>query len=78
MESAQTTSLISIFSELNDPRIDRTKRHSLTDIITIIICAVVCGADSRVDVELFGKSRIARPASIFTGLSTPDKFPIAP
>ena len=57
MEDTQTVSLISIFSELEDPRIDRTKRHSLTDIIAIAICAVVCGADSWVDVELFGKSR---------------------
>ena len=57
MESAQTDSLISIFSTLEDPRIDRTKRHNLIDIITIAICAVVCGADSWVDVELFGKSR---------------------
>lgn len=57
MGNTQTASLISIFSELEDPRIDRTKRHSLTDIITIAICAVVCGADSWVDVELFGKSR---------------------
>ena len=57
MEDTQTASLISIFSELEDPRIDRTKRHSLTDIIAIAICAVVCGADSWVDVELFGKSR---------------------
>ena len=57
MENTQTVSLISIFSGLEDPRIDRTKRHSLTDIITIAICAVVCGADSWVDVELFGNSR---------------------
>lgn len=57
MGNTQTASLISIFSELKDPRIDRTKRHSLTDIITIAICAMVCGADSWVDVELFGKSR---------------------
>ena len=57
MENTQTASLISIFSELEDPRIDRTKRHSLTDIITIAICAVVCGADSWVDVEVFGNSR---------------------
>ena len=57
MENTQTASLISIFSALQDPRIDRTKRHKLTDIITIAICAVVCGADSWVDVELFGKSR---------------------
>lgn len=56
MENTQT-SLISVFSELKDPRIDRTKRHSLTDIITIAICAVVCGADSWVDVEVFGKSK---------------------
>ena len=57
MESTRTSSLISIFSKLQDSRIDRTKRHSLTDIIAIAICAVVCGADSWVDVELFGKSR---------------------
>ena len=49
MENTQTASLISIFSALEDPRIDRTKRHSLTDIIAIAICAVVCGADSWVD-----------------------------
>ena len=57
MENTQTTSLISIFSELKDPRIDRIKRHSLIDIITITICAVAPGAHSWVDVELFGKSK---------------------
>ena len=57
MESTQTSSLITIFSELEDPRIDRTKRHNLTDIIAIAICAVVCGADSWVDMEVFGNSR---------------------
>ena len=43
--------------KLEDHRIDRTKRHNLTDIIAIAICAVVCGADSWVDMEVFGKSR---------------------
>ena len=57
MENTQTASLISTFSELEGPRIDRTKRYSLTDIITVAICAVVCGADSRVDIELLGNSR---------------------
>ena len=46
MENTRTASLISIFSVLKDPRIDRTKRHDLMDIISIAICAVVCGADS--------------------------------
>ena len=39
------------------PRVDRCKRHQLLDIITIAICAVICGADSWVHVEMFGKSK---------------------
>jgi predicted transposase YbfD/YdcC len=46
------------FSRVKDPRIDRTKRHRLLDIILIAICAVICGADSWVDIELFGKTKI--------------------
>ncbi|PHJ87859.1 transposase, partial [Nostoc linckia z7] len=34
------------FAVMSDPRIDRTKRHKLIDILTIAICAVICGADS--------------------------------
>ncbi len=45
------------FSKINDPRIDRTKRHLLINILVIAICAVICGADSWVDIELFGKSK---------------------
>ncbi len=45
------------FKDLKDPRIERTKRHKLIDIITITICAVICGADGWSDIELFGKSK---------------------
>ncbi len=45
------------FSELEDPRIERTKRHKLIDIITISICAVICGADGWKDIELYGKCK---------------------
>jgi predicted transposase YbfD/YdcC len=45
------------FAELDDPRIDRTKRHNLLDIVTIAICGTICGADSWVDIELFGKCK---------------------
>ncbi len=45
------------FGELEDPRIERCKRHQLLDDITIAICAVICGADSWVYMELFGKSK---------------------
>ena len=42
------------FSELKDPRIERSKQHKLIDIITITICAVICGADGWADIENFG------------------------
>ena len=45
------------FQDLEDPRIERSKRHGLLDILTIAICAVICGADSWVHVEMFGKSK---------------------
>ncbi len=53
-----TGSLVEHFSDLEDPRIDRTKRHGLIDILVIAICAIICGADSWVAVELFGKAKI--------------------
>ncbi|BBD63666.1 transposase [Nostoc commune NIES-4072] len=39
---------------MEDPRIDRTKRHNLIEILTIALCAVICGADSWVAIELYG------------------------
>jgi hypothetical protein len=44
--------------DLEDPRIERTKHHQLIDIITISICAVICGADTWVDIETYGRSSI--------------------
>ncbi len=51
-------SLKKCFGKVKDPRIDRTKRHKLTDILIIALVAVICGADSWVDVEMFGNSKI--------------------
>ena len=42
------------FAVMKDPRIDRTKRHKLIDIITIAMCAVICGVDSWVAIETYG------------------------
>ncbi len=42
------------FAGLQDPRIERTKQHQLLAIITIALNAVICGADTWVDVEEFG------------------------
>lgn len=45
------------FAALKDPRVERRKRHKLFDIITIALCACICGADSWVEVALFGRSK---------------------
>ncbi len=33
------------FSKLEDPRIDRNKRHNLLDIVLLVICGVTSGAE---------------------------------
>jgi len=46
------------FSTLTDPRkSNHNKRHNLGDILVLTILAVICGADSWVEVEAFGKAK---------------------
>ena len=47
------------FSRVTDPRVDRTKEHKLIDLITIAICAVICGAEGWTDIENFGNSKLS-------------------
>jgi hypothetical protein len=47
-----TPSLLDYFADLPDPRIDRCKEHSRTDIIAIL--AVIFGADHFTEMEEFG------------------------
>ncbi len=51
------SSILAYFGDLPDPRIERCKRHQLIDIIVIGICAVICSADSFVEMEEFGKAK---------------------
>ena len=44
------------FSDLTEPR-DSNKRHKLIDIITIALCAAICGADTWEDIEEFGDTK---------------------
>jgi hypothetical protein len=45
------------FGDLSDPRSGENISHPLINIITISICAVICGANSWVDVEQFGEAK---------------------
>ena len=46
------------FSVLTDPRVKRTKEHSLHDILVIALCAMLCGAEGFTDFEQFGQCRL--------------------
>jgi len=49
--------LVESFSEIADPRIERTKRHLLSDILTLAVLAVIAGAEGWEDIEEFGHSK---------------------
>ncbi len=57
MEERDQRSLETIFAQVEDPRMERTKLHRLRDIIIIAICGVICGADGWVGIEEFGKAK---------------------
>ena len=59
MEERGLRDLETIFAQVEDPRIDRTKRHRLRAIIIIAMCGVICGADGWVGIEALGKAKEA-------------------
>jgi hypothetical protein len=62
---------------VKDPRIERTKRHQLIDVITIAICAVISGADSWVAIETYGYAKqewLKRFLELSNGIPSHDTF----
>ena len=45
------------FAKLTDPRVERTRRHVLEDIVFIAIASILCGAGSWDEMERFGKAK---------------------
>ncbi len=50
-------SLVEHFAEIQDPRVERTKKHQLTDILVITILAIIAGAQGWEDIENYGISK---------------------
>jgi len=46
------------FDELEDPRIDRKKLYPLTEILFIVLCGSICGAQSWRDFVTFGEEKL--------------------
>jgi predicted transposase YbfD/YdcC len=69
--------ILARFENLTDPRVERSKRHLLIDMVTIGLCAAICGADSWVDVEKFGHAKrdwFARFLELPDGIPSHDTF----
>ena len=60
------------FADLPDPRVERTRKHRLDDILVIALCAILCGATSFEDIEQFGE---CRKAWLRTFLRLPNGIP---
>jgi predicted transposase YbfD/YdcC len=52
------TTISKAFGELTEPRMNRNLRHPLVNIITISICAIICGCDDFKSIEQYGNSKI--------------------
>lgn len=53
----QKMALVECFAEVVDPRVERTKLHALSDILTLAVLAVIAGAEGWEDIEEFGHSK---------------------
>jgi predicted transposase YbfD/YdcC len=69
--------LLDYFADLDDFRVERTKLYPLAEIIAIAICAVIGGAESWVQVEVFGNAKkdwFARFLKLENGVPSHDTF----
>src|SRR3989442_5073932 len=57
MADTVNASIVEHFQTLEDPRIERTKKHLLLDILIIAVCTLLTGGEGFQDMELFGKSK---------------------
>jgi len=58
MEKSKLDSFLEYFSNLEDPRINRKKQYPLDEILLVVLCAVVCGAEGWADFKLFGDEKL--------------------
>jgi predicted transposase YbfD/YdcC len=72
MDEVALRDLETIFRQVEDPRVGRTKRHRLRDSSILAICGVICGAEGWVEIEEFGK---AKEAWLTEVLSLPNGIP---
>lgn len=69
--------ILAHFDDLPDPRVNRTRLHPLSSLLGIALCAVLCGADSWVEIEEYGKAKqewLAQWLDLPHGIPSHDTF----
>ena len=76
MSQSQCVSLQECFSALTDPR-RRKVLYPLINVVTIAICAVLCGADDFVSIAEFGRAKrkwLSKFLNLSAGIPSHDRF----
>jgi predicted transposase YbfD/YdcC len=72
--AALSERLRACFASLKDPRVERTRLHLLSDVVTIAILSVLAGGEGWEDMELYG---VSKQAWLETFLALPHGIPSA-
>jgi predicted transposase YbfD/YdcC len=65
------------FADLKDPRATLSRRHDLQEVLTIALCAVLCGGETAVDMAAFAEAKqefLGRFLKLKNGLPSHDTF----
>jgi predicted transposase YbfD/YdcC len=77
MPSSESAAFQDHFQDLNDPRVERTRKHPLINIVFIAVCGVLSGANSFAAIHEFGRDRrtwFARYLDLTNGIPSDDTF----
>ena len=75
--AALSQKLQACFSGVEDPRVERTRSHELSDILIIAVLSVIAGGNGWEDMELYGLSKqswLATFLALPNGIPSPDTF----
>ena len=77
MSSSESAAFQDHFQDLKDPRVERTRKPPLINIVFIAVCGVLSGANSFAAIEEFGRDRrtwFARFLDLTNGIPSDDTF----
>jgi predicted transposase YbfD/YdcC len=56
--SQKLVDVFTTFENLTDPRMERTRQHSLFELVVVALCGTIAGSNSWADIERFGNERL--------------------